>query len=112
MGWRSESAPSSPPAAIDLGLFFGMYALVVVVLGMWSRLLAQRVRVKAFRRGFRYFHRVVFAVQVFIPVWFAVGVFFLGWGSAVQRMLAPVSAWPVQLPGAIIGTIPALLAWM
>jgi STE24 endopeptidase len=29
----------------------------------------------------------------------------------VQLLLGPINKWPVQLPGAIIGTLPALLAW-
>src|SRR5205823_482070 len=56
--------------------------------------------------------RVIFGAQIFIPIWFAVGVFFLGWGSVIQRMMGPLNRWPVQLPGTIIGTLPGLLAWM
>lgn len=112
MAWRSESETPAPPASIDLILFFGMYGLLVVMLGLWGRLLAMRVRANSLRRGLRYFNRVIFGAQLFIPVWLAVGVFFLGWGSTVQLLLGNVSHWPVQLPGTIIGTLPALLAWM
>jgi STE24 endopeptidase len=46
-----------------------------------------------------------------VPVWFGVGVFYLGWGRLVQNLLGVVADWPVQLPGAVIGVIPPILAW-
>ena len=112
MAWRPEEAVSGPGAGINLTLFVGMYALLIVMLGMWSRLLARRVGSTKFRKSLRYFNRVMFGAQLFVPVWFAVGVFFLGWGQTVSWFLRGMSDWPVQVPGAIIGTIPALLAWM
>jgi STE24 endopeptidase len=113
MGWRADGDAPAHIRATDLSLFFGLYALMVVTLGLWSRLLARRVasRGAVQRFGMKYFNRIVFAAQFFVPMWLAVGVFFLGWGPAVQRMLGPVSHWPVQLPGAIIGTLPAFAAW-
>jgi STE24 endopeptidase len=39
-------------------------------------------------------------------------VFALGWGRLVQMMLGPISTWPVQMPGAIIGVLPPILAWV
>ena len=65
-----------------------------------------------FRRSLRYFNRVVFGAQFFVPVWFAIGLFYLGWGTTVQRMMGPLNNWPVQLPAAAVGTLPGLLAWM
>jgi STE24 endopeptidase len=114
LAWRAEGdAPPAMPRALDLALFFGLYLLLLGMLAAWARLLARRVR-RAGRldRAFRYFNRVVFIGRVFVPAWFAVGVFFLGWGDAVGHLLGPVSKWPVQLPGAILGTLPPLLAWM
>ena len=111
MAWRSETDTPQPIRAIDLTLFFGMYLFLVAMLGMWSRLLARRVR-QGSRRGMKYFNRVTFAAQFFVPIWLGVGIFFLSWGPAVQAMLGPVARWPVQLPGALIGRLPAMLAWM
>src|SRR5205823_2499391 len=96
----------------DLALFFGQYLLLIGVLGVWARLLARRVPSVRLDRALRYFNRVVLAARFFVPVWFAVGVFRLGWGETVQYLLGPVTKWPVQLPGAILGTAPALLAWV
>jgi STE24 endopeptidase len=111
MAWRSETDSAPAINALDLTLFFGMYLLLVAMLGMWSRLLARRIR-RGTRRGMRYFHRVTNAAQFFVPIWLGIGIFFLGWGPAVQAMLGPIGRWPVQLPGALIGTLPALLTWM
>jgi STE24 endopeptidase len=112
MAWRSEAAEPQPHGLGDLVCFFAMYGLLVAVLAAWSRLLARRIATRGFRRGMRYFGKVQFAAQLFIPTWLAVGTFFLGWGPLVQSMLGPVAHWPVQVPGALIGTLPALLTWM
>ena len=98
MGWRSEGDTPAAVSALDLGLFFGTYVLMIGMLGAWGRLLARRVGSANFRRSLRYFNRVVFGAQIFIPVWFAMGVFFLGWGSVIQRLMGPLNHWPVQLP--------------
>ena len=85
---------------------------MIITLGLWSRLLARRVGSSTLRQSLRYFNRVMFGAQIFVPVWFATGVFGLDWGDVVHRLIGPLRDWPVQLPGAVIGTIPALLAWM
>ncbi|MEO6435411.1 MAG: M48 family metallopeptidase [Tepidisphaeraceae bacterium] len=112
MAWRAESGGASVLRAADLGMFFGLYLFIVGTLGIWSRLLARRVRRASLERGMRYFNRVAFAARTFVPIWFAVGVFQLGWGDAVQRLLGPLRDWPVQMPGALIGVMPPILAWI
>jgi STE24 endopeptidase len=112
MAWRAESArPVAVPLG-DLALFFGLYLFIVGTLGVWSRLLARRVRRARLERHVRYFNHVAFAARTFVPVWFGVGVFSLGWGDTVQRMLAPLRDWPVQMPGALVGVMPPILAWV
>jgi STE24 endopeptidase len=111
LAWRSQSDVPRLPQPSDLALFFGLYLLMVGVLAAWSRLLARRVRHTRLEHAVRYFNHVVYAARFFVPVWFAIGTFLLGWGEAVQAMLGPVARWPVQFPGAVIGTIPALAAW-
>jgi STE24 endopeptidase len=112
MAWRAEDARLAPLRAADLALFFGLYGFIVGVLGIWSRLLARRVRRARLERQFRYFNHVAFAARTFVPIWFAVGVFNLGWGDAVQRLLGPARNWPVQLPGALLGVLPPIFAWI
>src|SRR5947207_1916838 len=115
MAWRTEGEAPQSIRALDLPLFFGLYVFLIVMLRLWSQLLARRVRngVRGgVRRGMRYFNRVNFTAQFFVPVWLGIGIFFLSWGPGVQKILGPLAHWPVQVPGAIIGTLPALLAWM
>src|SRR4051794_14705369 len=111
MAWRSEGDVPRAPHAADLALFFGLYVLMVATLGAWSRLLASRVRRTRLNNPVRYFNRVVFVARFFVPVWFGIGTFLLGWGELVQLALGPIARWPVQFPGAVLGTLPALAAW-
>ena len=111
LAWRAESDAPAMPRTLDLTLYFGLYLMLLGVVAAWARLLARRVRRAPVERAYRYFNRVVFVARVLVPVWFAVGVFALHWGDTVQYLLGPVSRWPVQLPGAILGTLPPLLAW-
>jgi STE24 endopeptidase len=43
-------------------------------------------------------------------VWFAVGLFGLGWGHVVEAWLP--GAGPYRTPGILVGTLPAFAAWM
>jgi STE24 endopeptidase len=54
----------------------------------------------------------MWALRYFIVGWFAVGMFVLHWAGAVDAMLGPVARWPVESPSALLGTLPALLAWI
>src|SRR5438552_196695 len=112
MAWHSEGEAPQPPRAADLALFFAVYGIIVALMAMWSRLIARRIVREGMRRGSRLFGKITFATQLFIPLWLAAGTFFLGWGPFVQMLLGPVSRWPVQAPGAVIGTLPAILTWM
>jgi STE24 endopeptidase len=49
-------------------------------------------------------------VRFLVPAWFAVGLFFLGWGQSVQD-LADRFWSPLQVPGILLGTFPAFAAW-
>jgi STE24 endopeptidase len=111
MGWRAESGPPPNVYLTDIALFFGLYLFMIGMLGLWSRLLTRRVQVIRLERAMRYFNRVMFAARTFVPIWFGVGVFSLGWGQLVQNLLGVVATWPVQVPGAVIGVMPAILAW-
>ena len=110
MTWRADAAPEGIADLEDIALFLGLYLLLIGVLALWARLLAARLPLVRLDRAMRYFNRVMFAARTFVPIWFGVGVFYLGWGQLVQNLLGVVGTWPVQLPGAVIGVIPAILA--
>src|SRR5438034_1236170 len=99
MAWRADGEVPQPVRALDLTLFFSLYVFLIAMLRLWSQLVARRVRAgmrREMQRGMRYFNRVTFAAQFFVPIWLGIGIFFLGWGAVVQRMLGPVAHWPVQ----------------
>jgi STE24 endopeptidase len=47
-----------------------------------------------------------------IPIWFAFGVFGLGWGVVVHKALGFEALRAAQLPGLLLATLPPMAAWM
>lgn len=107
----SRAASDSP---LNTALFLGFYALLVLTMGLWSRLLARSLSHRNLQRSLKRFNRAMFGARMIVPVWFAVGLFLLGWGDVVTGLLgrAVTTALPVELPALLVGTLPALLAWM
>ena len=108
-------APTTAPAGIapdvltGLAAFFGFYAVLLGVTRLWSRLLARRVTSADLDQSLRRFGKMMLAARLMVPAWFGVGLFLLGWGALVhpfERYWAPF-----QLPGLLLGTFPAFLAW-
>ena len=113
--WTAWPGSAKPPAVLpwqETALFLGVFALIVLVLGVWSRVLARHVTGQNLHRSIKRFNQAIFAARMTIPVWFGVGVFVLDWPLVVERLLGPVVYWPVQLPGAALGTLPAVMTWM
>ena len=110
--WPGTAPPISRVPWRETGLFLGVFALIVLLLGVWSRVLARHVTGANLHRSVTRFNKAIFAARMAIPVWFGVGVFVLDWPLVVEWMLGPVNRWPVQLPGAALGTLPAVLTWM
>lgn len=106
-----QAADPIRPRNLQAGLvgFFGFYALLVLIMGVWSRSLARRVRQPNVELGMRRFHHMMTFARLMIPISFGLGVFWLGWGWLVHRY-TPVES-PIQLPGLIIGIIPPMAAW-
>jgi STE24 endopeptidase len=116
MAWRADPAQATgaapPVTAVSMVLFFGFYAFMVGVLGLWSRLLARRVQGTSLRRRVRFLDSILLAARFVVLVWFGIGVFFLGWGDVVARLMGPLNYWPLQFPSTLIGTFPGIAAWM
>jgi STE24 endopeptidase len=93
-------------------VFVGGLALVVLFLGLWSRMVARNARGSNVNNDIKRLHKSILTARMLIPVWFGVAVFLLGWPDLVGKMLGPVKHWPVELPGMLIGILPAVLAWM
>lgn len=113
--WMCRSAaPRRLPfdAAGGTLLFFAGLLLVVLFLGLWSRNVATHLRGANLHRSLRRFHNSIVVARFLIPVWFGVAIFVLGWGDMVEGILGPITRWPVELPGLLLGTLPAMGAWM
>jgi STE24 endopeptidase len=110
--WMSRSIAPSPPFPHGTMIFLGGLLLVVLFMGLWSRTLARTVRGDNLHRSLNRFHHSMLFARLLIPIWFGVAIFALGWPHAISRMLGPVRRWPIELPGMILGTFPAILAWM
>src|SRR5438309_2065393 len=107
MTWK----PQTPAPVVhwpQTAIFFGGYALLVVAMGVWCRALSRKRHAPRLRR----FMGVMFSARLAIPLWLALGLYRLRWGYEVRHMLGAVADWPLHLPGVIVATAPALLAWM
>jgi len=94
---------------VGLPAFFGFYLLLVVVMRLWSGMLARRVTHLNVNPSLRRFNKMMFVARLFVPAWFGIGLFVLGWGPTVN---AWAKSWaPTQLPSVLLGTLPAFLAW-
>jgi STE24 endopeptidase len=113
--WMAAPQYAPKPAHdawIGVAIFLGYYALLVLVMGVWGRLLARRVSTNNLRRNLRRFHVTLLVARAMIPIWFAFGVFGLGWGVVVHKALGFEALRTAQLPGLLLATLPPMAAWM
>lgn len=121
---------TAPPLhwAVRAGFFVGVYAALVAVMSLWSRMLARRVGGEYLGRTLDRYNRATELARYFVPVWFAVGLFCLGWGHIVYDFLAATEPATLsasaaarhlnqsepywRIPGLFLGTLPAFAAWM
>src|SRR5688572_28649396 len=105
--------PPAHGAWIGVAIFLGYYLLLVLVMGIWGRLLARRVSAGNLRRHLRRYNYTLLVARGMIPVWFAFGVFGLGWGEVVHRALGAADLLrAAELPGLLLATLPPMAAWM
>ena len=92
-----------------VGAFLGGYLLLVLAVRLWSLRFIRRVARQNLDRRLRTFGRMLLTLRFIVPAWFAVGLFVLGWGEFVHRL---ADHWkPFQVPGVLLGTLPAFAAW-
>jgi STE24 endopeptidase len=114
LAWKPEyNWPPVFGVGPSLVLFLGVYALLILGTGSWSRWLSRRVAGVNFRTSLERFNRVIFVARIFIPLWFIVGIGLLGWWQIVERLLATPRVDLTQtLIGVTLGTLPAFAAWI
>jgi STE24 endopeptidase len=116
----------APPWSIPvrLAVFLGVYTVLVGVMAAWSRRLASRVADDLLGRTLDRYNKGTELARYFIPAWFAVGIFALGWGHIVYGLLSFMEPHGLtrhhvspsepywRIPGMLVGTLPAFIAWM
>jgi STE24 endopeptidase len=110
MSWTPQAAsPVRPDLRFGIPAFLGGYLLLVAGVRVWCERFIRRVTRQHLDRHLRMFGRFSLALRFVVPVWFAVGLFVLGWGEFVHQL---AEHWkPFQLPGVLLGTLPAFAAW-
>src|SRR6188768_1120147 len=121
---RDNVQPILRDQTAAITLFFGLYAAVVIFMAVWSRLLARKVADGRLGRKLDRYNLGNDLARYFVPLWFAAGMFALGWGEIAGGWLAGLTPAGVsaswrsngepywRVLGLLVGTAPALLAWM
>ncbi len=97
--------------AAAIALFFSGFVVIVLMMGIWSRLMLRRAGRFDLHRRVSRFNRAMFLARLLIPAWLGVGIFELSWRSFVGQTLG-LDAWPFDLPSLMLGTAPCYLTWM
>jgi STE24 endopeptidase len=113
LSWTpSQSWTPSLPRREAVAVFLGGYAGMLLVLGIWSRILARRLSSLNLHRSLARFSKTITFSRFAIPVWFGIGVFALDWAKFIDDHFGTIRDWPVRLPSLLIGTAPAFVAWI
>jgi len=104
----SDAAPSGHASLRDGLIFIAGYAAAISFMSIWGLYTTRRLPMRNLAR----FNWGMSIMRYAIAAWFAVGMFVLHWPSNVNALLGPAARWPVDSPGALLGTLPALLAWI
>jgi STE24 endopeptidase len=100
--------------AWGVGLFLGVYLLLVLALGYWGRRLARQAHLGSLPKRLWRFNAAIHISRLFVPAWFGIGVFALGWKMLLDGKLANTAIGRLHLdsPGLFLGCLPAFLTWM
>ncbi|MBC8108909.1 MAG: M48 family metalloprotease, partial [Anaerolineae bacterium] len=109
---ESATPPALPMEPLArLILIFGGFGLIVLIPALWSRVLARYVATGNLHKSLNRYSWVTMIARMLIPAWFGVCVFGLGWVQVVYDALGSIGKLPLAFPGALIGTLPPLIAW-
>jgi STE24 endopeptidase len=106
--------PGGPTDLIHPIWFLTGYAVLILIAGLWSRGLSRHVDGENLGANLKRFNRVFTLARMIVPVWFFIGVCFMGWGALINGWLVRLGLHPDRLdtPGLLLGCLPALIAWM
>ncbi|HWB54278.1 MAG TPA: M48 family metallopeptidase [Tepidisphaeraceae bacterium] len=116
IAWYPSLAVPILPGSAGTALFLGGYALLILGLGIWSRVTSRQISHVNFRSSLARFNRTIGAARILIPVWLAVGLYLLHWHDVVEQGMGWLKNINgvfehVHLPEIIAGTLPAFAAW-
>ncbi len=110
LAWDPAQSVAPPPLSIAVPVFLGGYFLLVLGTAIWGRHVSRKVAARNFQTSLRRFNLTMEAARIAIPIWFGIGLCFLGWRDAVAEVLRP--SLMISVLGVIVGTLPPLAAWM
>lgn len=114
MIWLSWSPPEGRAAPLrslhEYAALFGSMAMLLLGMGVYSRVLARRTTIPSFYSSIYRFNRWTRYCRFAIPVWFAVAVFALDWPAVVRRLVPTGLPLTLDAPLLLLGTLPAVLA--
>ena len=119
MSWSKGLAGADPTSLKPLAataIFFGGYAILIFGLRGWGSLACRRAQEES-PRSLDRFHRAMHFSRLLIPAWLGVGIYVLNWGEIVHSVVPGLYRWPsagmhLELPQALLGTLPAMIAWV
>ncbi len=110
LSWSPADGAAAPRYLHECAALFGSMGMLLLSMGLYSRMMARRVTAPTFYRNVYRFNRVTRFCRFAIPVWFAVAVFALDWPAAVRRLVPPGMPLTLEAPLLLAGTLPAVLA--
>lgn len=115
MIWLSRTMPetgASSVSVIGLAICMGMLAAAILSVGLYSRATARWECGVILHRRIRRINQIVRLAKYVVPAWFAVLVYLLDYSGYVHGTLGPLERWPLETPAFVLGTLPAMLAWV
>ena len=114
MIWLSWSPPEGTAAALgsvhEYAALFGSMGLLLLGVGLYSRVRARRTTVPNFHLSMYRVNRWTRLCRFAIPAWFAVAVFALDWPAVVRQFVPTGLPLTLDAPLLLIGTLPAVMA--
>jgi STE24 endopeptidase len=119
MSWTrafSSSQLALLPMRAGIPLFLGGYLALVIGMRLWALAAVRRLGDKP-DRDLHWFNKAFYFARLAIPAWLAAGIYLLRWGEGVEHLMGFFYRWPsprahAELPQALMGIAPALLAWI
>ncbi len=107
-----DAVPQDHASRRDVLVFLGGYAGAIAAMAVWARKTARSSAHRTIGR----FNRGMSIARYLLVAWFAAGVFVFHWPAAVNEelraLLGRAANWPIDSPGALLGTLPGLVAWI